>query len=368
MRIKSKFIAPIAIGALALSLVACASETDTGADGGETFKLKLASYNINTSMEGKATQAWADEVREKTDGRVDIEFFFQEALISGAETLAGVADGRADLGYIAGAYYPGELPLSAVAGLPFTANDMKAQGLAFQELYETDDAYKAEWESQGVKVLIWAPVAENILALTEPASSVDDLANKKIRGYGYVSQTLDLAGASPVSMGQGEVYEALQRGVLDGTSGAPLDVMADRDFYEVAPNLVDMNFGNYAIAANVINLDLWNSLPGDLQDIITEVSEGYLDNYLDVVAEAQEAACTEILEGGGNITVFDWSDMKGFASETRAAVLDVWKSDVQNNAPGVDSDSFFSTYEDALIKHGDSDDVQSVTALCAARQ
>jgi TRAP-type C4-dicarboxylate transport system substrate-binding protein len=204
--------------------------------------------------------------------------------------------------------------------------------------------------------------------MTKPVNTLDDLKNQKVRGYGYVSQTLQAAGASPVSMGQGEVYEALQRGVLNGTSGAPIDVMADRDFYEVAPNIVDMNYGNYAIAGTVINKKTWESLPADLQKSIESVNEGYLDLYLDVVAEAQEKACEEILGSDATITVLDRAAMSDFIVTARDSVRQVWEKDVASANAKQDAAAFFDAYEKALEKHSAGDSGQSVTARCAAKQ
>lgn len=351
-----------------LLLASCGGDAGGDSADGESFDLKFASYNVPTAAEAVTSAAWAEEIEEATDGRVKIEFFYQEALLSGAETLPGVGDGRADMGYIAGAYYPAELPLSNVAGIPFLTENAEAQGRTFQDLYENNDALREEWESQGVKVITWAPVPPNIVAMKEPVDGLEDLEGQKVRGYGYVSEALSMAGASAVGISQSEVYEALQRGVLDGTSGASLDIAADRDYQEVAPHFMDVNFGNYAVTANIINLDTWESMPSDIQDAITTASEDYMDKYLANLDELEVAACDELLEAGGDVTILDEADTASWRDEAGPAIREIWTNDVKASTPDADTDAFFDDYTSTLEQYESESDYESAMKRCADRQ
>lgn len=361
-----KPLAAAAVSAALFLATACGGSTAAGED--QTFNLRFASYNVPDAAEAQTTAQWAKDVAEATDGRVEIEFFFQESLLTGVETLPGVADGRADLGFIADAYYPGELPLTTVVGIPFVTSNPEAQGRAFIDLYANNEALKAEWENQGVHVLTWAPVPSNIVAVKEPMDSLDDLAGRKIRGYGYVSQALEAADASAVGISQSEVYEALQRGVLDGTSGASLDIAVDRDYQEVAGHFVDVNSGNYAMTANVINRDVWESMPEDIQDAITEVSENYLEEYLARLGELEVAACDELLEAGGDITLLPESETQAWAEEVGPQIRDQWAEAVANSAGGVDADDFYEDYTSTLESYEADSDYESAMQRCAAQQ
>lgn len=359
---------PALLVPVGLLLASCGGSSGGASTDEESFDLKFASYNVPTAAESVTSKAWAEEIEEATDGRVQIEFFYQEALLSGAETLPGVADGRADMGYIAGAYYPAELPLSNIAGIPFLTENAEAQGRTFRDLYENNDALREEWESQGVRVVTWAPVPPNIVAMKEPADGLEDLGGKKIRGYGYVSEALEMAGASAVGISQSEVYEALQRGVLDGTSGASLDIAADRDYQEVAPHFMDVNFGNYAVTANIINIDTWESMPTDIQDAITEVSEDYMDTYLENLAELEVAACDELLEADGDVTILDESQTSDWRDEAGPAIREIWADDVKSSNPEADTDAFFEAYTSTLEQYESESDYESAMKRCAERQ
>lgn len=368
--LKHKLVPAAMLAAAALTLTACGGGGGGGsqsADGQETFELKLASYQPPTAAEPVATEKWAKQIEEETDGRVKIEFFFQEALLPGAETLQGVADGRADMGYIADAYYPAQLPLTNVAGLPFQTSSPEAQGQAFAKLYEENEDFHAEWDKQGVHVLTWAPVPPNVVAVKKKADSLSDLKGQKIRAIGYSGPAFEMAGMSPVAISQSEVYEALQRGVLDGTSGGSLDILTDRDYQEVAPHFLDVNSGNYAVTMNVINQKTWDSMPDDIQDVINKASDDYLDKYIDVLADHEVAACKELLDAGGTATILPKSDTDPWEAKAKPAVLEKWKKDASANSKA-DPQAFYDAYTDALAEFEPESSYEPALKRCAAKQ
>lgn len=361
-----RLLYPSLIGMALLATAACAAEDDAGGEDGE-YVLRFASYNVPDAAESQASTQWAEALDEATDGRVTVEFYYQEALLEAAETLPGVADGRADIGFVATAYYPAELPLSNVAGVPFVTADSDAQGRAFIDLYNNHEALAQEWEAQGVRVITWAPVPANIVASKEPLGSFDDLRGRQIRGYGYVSEALDMAGVNVIGMSQTEVYEALQRGVLDGTSGASMDIAVDRGFQEVAPHFVDIGYGNYAVTANVMTLSLWERLPDDIQQAITEVSDDYLEIYLAELAELEEQACDALLEAGGDVTILPEDDIREWSETAGPAIRDIWVDDVANANPEVDAQAFFDEYQSVLDEYSADSEFETAMQRCANR-
>lgn len=365
---KKRFLPIALLSAAAIALTGCASgAADASDDDNKTYKLKLASYQPPGAAEAVATGKWAKQIEEATDGRVQIEFFYQEGLLPGAETLQGVGDGRADLGYIADAYYPGELPLTNIAGLPFATSSPEAQGHAFKDLYEQNAEFRQEWENQGVHVLIWAPVPPNAVALKEPAETLEDLEGRKVRVIGYAAEAYQEAGMTPVAISQSEVYESLQRGVVEGTSGGSFDILTDRDYQEVAPHFMDLRSGNYALTMNVINKRVWDKLPEDIQATITEVSEGYLDTYLETLTEHEEAACDKLLDAGGTITILDEKEADDWASRTKDSVKASWMKAVQGSTSGADPEAFYNDYMTAIEKYEADASYEPALQRCAAR-
>lgn len=330
------------------------------------YELKLASYQPPGAAEAIATKRWADEIEKATDGKVKVKFYFQEGLLRGAEILRGVGDGRADMGYIADAYYPGELPLTNVAGLPFLTDDPYAQGKALVKLYSENEDFRNEWSKQNVHVLLWAPVPPNGMAFKKPIEKLEDLKGVKVRAIGYSAKAYAMAGMNPVAISQSEVYEALQRGVVDATSGGSLDILIDRSYQEVAPHFVDIRSGNYAVTANVINKKLWDSMPAELQAIINEVSNRYLDTYLDTLIEHEKASCEKLLSAGGTIAVLEDSDIHEWREHAKSSIYNDWLNDVKKSDSNINPEGFFTEYEMALQEFGDKSDYIPALQRCKA--
>ncbi|TDW30072.1 C4-dicarboxylate TRAP transporter substrate-binding protein [Cryobacterium psychrophilum] len=369
MKKHSMSIAVFAIAALALtSCSAGGGGSNSGGDSGEeSFSLKLASYQPPGAAEPEATLKWIEKVNEATDGRVDVEYMYQEALLPGAEILKGVGDGRAEMGYVADAYYPGELPLTNISGVPFITSSAEAQGKAFAELYETNEAFRAEWDKQGVHVLMWAPVPPNTVALTEPAKDLSGLKGRKVRQIGFSAEAFQQVGITPVAISHSEVYEALQRGVIDGVSGGSLDILTDRDYQEIAPNFMDLRAGNYAVSAVIINKKLWDGLPADVQEAMNTASEDYLDMYLEVLVQHEDAACTKLLDAGGTITTLDQNEADDWSEQVSPAIKTAWESNVENSGSTGDPSAFYDEYTAEVKKYEAESTYEPALQRCAAR-
>lgn len=313
----------------------------------KSYQWKLASYQPPGAAEAVATKRWAEEVAAATDGRVKIQFFFQEGLVPGAEILQAVGDGRADLGYIADAYYPGELPLTSVAGVPFVAGNPEAQGKAFIDLYKNNETYRDEWAKQNTHVLIWAPVPSNAMAVKTPVTSLDDLKGQKIRVIGYSSQVFKGYGITPVAISQSEVYEALQRGVINGTTSS-FDILIDRSYQEIAPHFVDPKTGSYAVTMNIINKKLWDGLPDDLKEAIESVNEKYLAMYMEELQKHEDEACEKLKSSGGDIVRLADDEVESWAAATKQDAIDAWADSVNKSNSNVDAEAFLADYTKAI--------------------
>jgi TRAP-type C4-dicarboxylate transport system substrate-binding protein len=85
-----------------------------------------------------------------------------------------------------------------------------------QEFQLTNEAAIDEYAEQGVRVInVWASAAYNMLC-NRPVDSESEISGARVRSAGPVwNATLEALGAVPVSMPSAEMFEGLQRGVLD---------------------------------------------------------------------------------------------------------------------------------------------------------
>jgi TRAP-type C4-dicarboxylate transport system substrate-binding protein len=101
--------------------------------------------------------------------------------------------------------------------------------------------------------------------------TIEDLKGLKIRVAGTMpTMMIKALGATPVFMHIRDVYEALERGTVDGVFVGRSPMMAFR-FHEVVKYGIEVSIFSQTYFY-VMNLDRWKSLPPDLQKIMNEVS------------------------------------------------------------------------------------------------
>src|SRR5690606_32113493 len=102
------------------------------------------------------------------------------------EILHLIRDGAIQLGVTAPSYYASELPITTlINGTPFLFKDVAtAMDMQFN-LSRTDEAYLAELKKMGVFPILQHGLAEIRLMCTKPVAKFEDLADLKVRTYGY---------------------------------------------------------------------------------------------------------------------------------------------------------------------------------------
>jgi TRAP-type C4-dicarboxylate transport system substrate-binding protein len=95
--------------------------------------------------------------------------------------------------------------------------------------------------------------------LRQPLTAQGDLAGMKIRGVATQFGVIKALGAVPVTLPMGDVYTAIEKGVVDGAC-APASVFLGTKHYEVAKYRVEPRFGQL-VSLIGMNLDRWNKVP-----------------------------------------------------------------------------------------------------------
>jgi TRAP-type C4-dicarboxylate transport system substrate-binding protein len=93
---------------------------------------------------------------------------------------------------------------------------------------------------------------------------------------------VEALGGVPVAMSQGGTYEALQKGVVEGTF-SPIEVLKGWKQAEVVKYTTECYSVGYTTTMFIImNLDKWNALPDDVKTVFEEVSEKYVNIHGEV--------------------------------------------------------------------------------------
>jgi len=242
---------------------------------------------------GTAPERMADWLREMSSGRLDIRVYGAGELVGAFEVFDAVSQGTAQMGHGASYYWRGKMPVAAMfSTVPFgmTAQEMNGWlryggGLElWEELYAPFGVKPMAAGNTGVQMAGW---------FNKEINSLEDLKTLKMRIPGLGGEVLERAGGTAVSTPGGEVFTALQTGVIDATEwvgpyndrALGLNTVAKYYYY---PGWHEPG----ATTELIVNLDAWNSLPPDLQAMVTvaarAINEDLLSEFTARNAEALE--------------------------------------------------------------------------------
>lgn len=344
-------------------------DPDAAAGDFEPVDWQYASYLAPASSLMDAIANYFDELNSATDQTTEIEEFYQESLLGATDILGGVADGRSELGFTIALYHPGELPLSQVVGVPFVTEDAEAQVRTFNDLYDSNDAFREEWQAQGVHVLSFTPLTNSIVATTEPVENLDDLRGRSIRSVGFLAGAMEAIDVNPVAMPAPEIFESLERGVIEGASSYPFDVFIAAGLDEAAPFITEPGTGLYNLGVLIVSQQVWDSMDANRQQVMTDlIDEFYVEHSLELLAEEETARCDEFLDNGGTPNVLSDEDVAQWESEVGDAVIDRWRSDAVDTGVSEDVvDGFLDDYRSTLESYEAESSYEPGLRACAER-
>lgn len=251
-------------------LVACGSESSStnGQGDGETIKLLFnnhapATHHVNVN----AFEPWAELVKEKTDGRVEVEVHSGASLGGSLTVFDDVKGGVYDITFAPSDYIydTAGFPWS-IAELPFVYSDpLKTRELVSKVV----EKFGVDKLNEEVKYLGTTARDPYILVSTKEIHSIEDVQGLNIIVPGRITAgMIEAWGATPVSIEHNESYEALQRGTADAISySGASSGKSGMQYYEVAPYFVE----NMTIANGsqimIMNKEKFESLPEDIQEL-----------------------------------------------------------------------------------------------------
>ena len=231
----------------------------------KTYNLKLQTLHPPSLMGYMKT--FAQDVETASNGRIKVQVFSGGELVATGNMLKAVGTGTVDLANGVGGYYS-ELTIGNIeTGLPQAWASPQDAQLIFDN-FGLQEIIEKEYAKHGAKYLVsmWA-IPHQILT-KQPVNSLDDLRKMKIRAYGGSAKMLRSLGVNTVNMPPEDLYLAMSTGQIDGVLyGAGYEYKLNK-YYEVAPYLLETPMTDPAVDHIIMNLELWNSLPPDLQKIV----------------------------------------------------------------------------------------------------
>ena len=339
-----KFFALLLALAMTLSLAACGgsssssstsgdaskpSSSNTSSDAGAaTYEWSIACVTAENHPMTKACMTFAENVKEATDGRVNITVYYAGQLGSDPEICAQVMDGTLEMAFPSVGNMGSFTELVYAYQLPFMITDWD-QYLELSKSEEAAELLDAISKELGVKALgTWNSGFRHLLAVDAPIASVSDCSGKKFRvGENDLFVSLFKAlGASPTVIAYGEIYTSLQNKVIDALEMDISAVYMEKHF-EVAKYLTKTGHFTWP-GICLVNEDAWNSLSAEDQAAFEEAAMKTLDENIAYIADV-EAETTEKLEAEGVVITDMTDDMyKEFVNAEADVIKNFTKNDV----------------------------------------
>ncbi|GLY32431.1 TRAP transporter substrate-binding protein [Kineosporia sp. NBRC 101731] len=221
----------VALTVAALAVTACSAGdgTRTGAaakDSGDAAEttFKLAFNQQPNHPQFVALDAMGDRLKERTNGKYDIEVFPNETLGTQKDTIELVKAGTLEMSMVAGPLMESFNPDFTVFNLPFTFDSQEHQRTTTNDPAIVSGLYSS-LDDQGLHVLgSFHGGVRNMYSSKGPITTPADMKGLKIRVIESDTniEMMKMMGGSPAPMGMGEVYTAIQSGVLDGAENNEL--------------------------------------------------------------------------------------------------------------------------------------------------
>jgi len=281
------------------------------------MKMRLGHFLPATFAEADVDQWFADEVKKRSGGNIEIEIFWAGSLGGPKELLGLVSSGAVEFAAFPFLYYTNELPLHAAGTLPRVYNDAQSAYQNMLKLFQTK-ALIAEQKKNNIKAVTGHNSNPYRIACNGPVGSIDEMKGYRVRSVGeYFPVLFNEVGMVPVDTPANEVYEGLDRGTLN-CAFLSYDQMISSKIYEVAKHASDINLGALSTWQIWINQDKYDSLPPEVQTLIMEVGEEAAKRDADAVGKKLDGLEEQLAKNGMTLTPL--KDMDDFNKRMPSAV------------------------------------------------
>ena len=279
---------------------------------------------------------WAKEVEKRTQGKVKITVFPGGTLTPAPTCYDGVVKGISDIGMSVLAYTKGKFPLTEVIDLPMGYTSGAAATLLINHYYAK---FKPK-EFDDVKVLYLHAHGPGILHTKKAVNKLEELKGMRIRCTGTVTEIVKALGGVPMSMPMGETYDALNRGMVEG-SMAPIESLEGWKWGEVVKFTTESFGSAYSTGFFVVmNKEKWNALPADVQKTIDQVNAEWAEKTGKLWDEADKSGKEFSLKLGNKIIPLAKDENQNWAKAAGPVQDDYVKRMKEKGLPGEEALKF----------------------------
>lgn len=311
----------------------------------KTIKLTYSNFFPPKHVQSILAQQWCDEINKRTDGKVMVEYYPGQTLTKANQVYDGVVSGLSDVGMALFAYTRGRFPVIEAVDLPLGYESGVVATKVVNDVYHH---FKPEELSDTQVMYLHAHGAGLLHTKGKPIRTMDDFKGMKFRGHGTSAMVIRALGGTPVSLPMPELYQSLQKGIVDGAL-YPVEVNKGWRMAEVTDYLTRCTSIAYTSAFYVVmNKSSWKKIPADLQKIIMDINAEWIGKHGQAWDESDQAGYAEIKAKGHEI--IELSDAE--SAKWRKAISPVFDDYIQKmNKKGFNGKEIVDYVRASLAKH-----------------
>ena len=312
----------IVVGLLGCFLVPTPAITQTP----KTFSLKFASWVPQHDTMNTAPNLWMKEVEKGTGGRVKVTPYYGQSLGKVANSLDMLKTGICDLALMPTGVLSKDFRVLDVLSLPGLISN---RAVGTELMYTLLHRGLLEKEFAGYRPIVLQAHDPFYLIFTKKkVTTLEELKGMKIRFPSVtIKSYFEALGATPVSIPPPELFNAVNTGILDGTSASPGYLVTSK-LYEIMKYISWAN--PISAGANIVLMSqkTWDSLPQDIQLIMEELNTKAKYQYLDAGQQQDIDSIKQLKKAGMEMYSLSPSELKRW-QKLAEPIIDQWVSDTQ---------------------------------------
>jgi TRAP-type mannitol/chloroaromatic compound transport system substrate-binding protein len=250
---------------------------------------------------------FAQQVRDLTDGSVDIQVLPAGAVVGVQETLDAVDKGLIEGGFAWTHYWSGKHPAAMLFGSPVAGAGVGIDNIAFVSWFMYGGGkqlYDELWKEMKVNVkgFMLQPVGPEALGwFKEPINSMEDFRKLRFRAPpGIPGQTYKDIGVASVAMGGGDILPALEKGVIDAAEWCCPKPDMTFGFHKVLKHYYLQGLHQVVVNADMyLNGDVWKKMTPHQQKAMQVAADASLIRSLSYRIYENGKALKELTEKHG---------------------------------------------------------------------
>lgn len=278
-------------------------------------------------------QDLADRITAGTNGELVIETHAPGSIVATGDKLIAAGRGTLDAAFTFPAYWVGQIPAAGhLNGNLGTFSTTQESEYFFYEMGALDIVREA-YAERGVHVV--GPIAGGGVTLfgKRPIRTLQDFSGYKIRTTGTAARVLERLGAAPVSVAGGELYQALQTGVVDAAHWGSISGGMSMNFQEVTRYIMQPDLVYPTNLEVFVNMDRWNALGADHKRVVEDAVRATTGIYTAKILHQDVTGMnTFVNDHGGEVVMMEDAVLERIRSAAMEVVDEISAQDPRFSA------------------------------------